>query len=145
MCNHAPTQVLPLSHPEEARIFRNIWEVERTIFCNSTSQHLRKQKGLSPTIVVTWTSWLMTSYQKNLKIDILWKLAIEAYNRYCVFAATTVSSPSVSQLPVNPLLNIDLQIWGTLCVVICLILLYQIYNIDYTRKYISINWKPSTV
>jgi hypothetical protein len=90
---------------------------------------------LMEAIVFTKTPWPILSGDKHLMVDEAWKLAIEAQDRLRAVAGAPASTPSVCQLPQGPSCKIDTQIQEAVLFVFSLMLLYQIYNIDYAANY----------
>jgi len=68
-------------------------------------------------------------------VEEAWKLAIDAQDRQRALAGAPVGTPSVCQLPGGPSLKIDPQTREAASLGFCLILLYQILDIDYAPKY----------
>jgi len=62
-------------------------------------------------------------------------LAIEAWDHLRAFAGAPVCTPSVFQLPSGQSLKIDPQTQDAVSITFCLMLLYQISDIDYSPKY----------
>jgi hypothetical protein len=73
------------------------------------------------------------------------KLAIEAQDCQWALAGAPAGTRSVCQLPSRPFLKIDPQTREAVSIGICLIVFYQIYDIDYAQKYSSLKLKISTI
>jgi hypothetical protein len=86
-------------------------------------------------ILFTKTPWPILSDYKYSIVEEAWKLAIEA--QYCqqALAGASVDMPSVCQLPSGLSLKVDLPIREAVSLGFCLLLLYQISNIDDAPKY----------
>jgi len=85
-------------------------------------------------IVFTKTPWPILSDDKYWMVEEAWKRAIEAQDRQRAFAGAPAGTPSVCQLPGGPSLKIDPQTREAVSLGICLMLPYQIYNIDLCPK-----------
>jgi hypothetical protein len=72
-------------------------------------------------------------------------LAIEAQDRQQALAGAPPGTQSVSQLPRGPSLKINPQTREAVGFGFCLILFYQICNIDYTPNYTWLKQKISTI
>jgi len=70
-----------------------------------------------------------------LMVKKAWKLAIEGQNSQWALAGPGVGMPSVCQLPGGPSLTIDLQTPEGVSLGYCVMLLYQISDIEFTQKY----------
>jgi len=92
-------------------------------------------KWFMEAIIITETPCPILSDDKYLMVEEPWKLAIEALDRQLAFAGTSVSMPSVCQLPSGLSFKIDAQTWEAVSLRFCLMLLYQISDIDYAPKY----------
>jgi len=97
-------------------------------------------------IILTKTSWQILSDDKYSRDEEVWKLAIDAQDRQQALAESLAGTPSGGNVPCGPSLKIDLQTQEALSLELCLMLLYQIDDIDYAPKYtylelmISTNW-----
>ena len=69
-------------------------------------------------------------------VEEAWKLAISAQDRQRALAGAPAATPSLCQLPSGPSLKIDPQTLESVSLRFCLMLLYQIYDIDYASNYI---------
>jgi len=65
-------------------------------------------------------------------VEEAWKPAIEAQDCKRALACTPAGTPSVCQLPSSQSLKIDPQTREAVSFGFCLMLLYQIYDIDHT-------------
>jgi hypothetical protein len=86
-------------------------------------------------IVFTKTPWPILSDDKYSMVEEAWKLAIEAQDRQRALAGAPPGTPSVCQLPSGPSLKIDPQTREAVSFGFCLMLFYQIYDIDYGPNY----------
>jgi len=134
--DHAPsTQALPLrmfsgaqNVPQpKASADQNILQHQKATF--------EVAKRFMEAIVFTKTHWPIISDDKYSIIEEAWKLAIEAQDRQQALAGASVGTPSECQLPSGPCLKIDPQTREAVSLGFCLMLLYQISDIDYAPKY----------
>jgi hypothetical protein len=86
-------------------------------------------------IVFTKTRWPILSDDKYSMVEEAWKLAIEAQDRQRALAGAPPGTPSVCQLPRGSSLKIDRQTQEAVSFGFCLMLFYQIYDIDYGPNY----------
>jgi len=86
-------------------------------------------------IVFTKTPSPILSGDKYTMVEEAWRLAIEAQDCQRTLAGASVDTPSVYQLPSGLSLKIDLQTQEAVSHGFCLMLLYQISDINYTPKY----------
>jgi len=68
-------------------------------------------------------------------VEEAWKLVIDAQDHQQALAGAPGGTPSVCQFPSSPSLKIDLQTQEAVSIGFCLMLVYQISDIDYTPKY----------
>jgi len=101
-------------------------------------------KRFMEAIVFTKTPWPKLSNDKYSMVEEVWKLAIEAQDRQRALASAPVGMPSVCQLPSSSSFKIDPQTWEAVSLGFCLMLLYQILDIDYAPKYTSFKLEIST-
>jgi hypothetical protein len=92
-------------------------------------------KRFMEAIVFTKTPWPILSDDKYSMVEEAWKLAIEAQDRQRALAGAPPGTPSVCQLPSGPSLKIDPQTREAVSFGFCLMLFYQIYDIDYGPNY----------
>jgi hypothetical protein len=92
-------------------------------------------KRFMEAIVFTKTPWPILSHDKYSMVEEAWKLAIEAQDRQRALAGDPPGTPSVCQLPSGPSLKIDPQTQEAVSFGFCLMLFYQIYDIDYGPYY----------
>jgi len=92
-------------------------------------------KRFMEAIVFTKTPWPILSDDKYSMVEEAWKLAIEAQDRQGALAGAPAGTPSVCPLPSSPSLKINLQTREAVSLGFCLMLLYQIYDIDYAPNY----------
>jgi len=85
-------------------------------------------------IVFTKTPWPMISDDKYSMVEETWKLTIEAQHHQWALAGAPGRTPSVCQLRCGPSLKIDPQPRDAVSLGFCLILLYQISDIDFAPK-----------
>jgi len=78
-------------------------------------------------------------------VEEAWKLAINAQDHQQALAGAPPGTPSVCQLPSGPSLKIDPQTREVVSHGFCLMLFYQIYNIDYAPNYTYFKLKISTI
>jgi len=86
-------------------------------------------------IIFTNTPWPILSNEKYWMVEEMWKPAIEAQDHQWALAGAPVGMPSVCQLPGSPSLKIDLQTQDVVTLEFCLMLLYQISDIDCAPNY----------
>jgi hypothetical protein len=96
-------------------------------------------------IIFTKTPLPILSNVKYSLVEDTWKLAIEAQHRQQSLGGSPVGTPSVCQLPGGPSSKIDPQTREALSLRFCLMLRYQISDIDHTPKYTSLKPKISTI
>jgi hypothetical protein len=82
-------------------------------------------------IVFTKTPWPILSYHKDLMVEESLKLTIEVQDRQRALAGAPAGTPSVCQLTSGPSLKMDLQTQDAESFGFCLMLFYQIDDIDY--------------
>ena len=95
-------------------------------------------------IILTKTSWQILSDDKYSRDEEVWKLAIDAQDRQQALAESLAGTPSGGNVPCGPSLKIDLQTQEALSLELCLMLLYQIDDIDYAPKYTYLELMIST-
>jgi len=88
-------------------------------------------KRFMEAIVFTKTVSPILSDDKYLMVEEASKLSIEAQDRQWALAGAPAGTPLVCQLPSGPSLKIDPQTQEAVSFGFCLMLFYQIYNIDY--------------
>jgi len=91
------------------------------------------------------TAWPILSDDKYSMVEEDWKIAIEAQDRQRALAGAPAGTPSVCQLPSGPSLKISPQTREAASPGFCLMLLYQIYDIDYAPNYTWLKLKISTI
>jgi hypothetical protein len=96
---------------------------------------LEVAKRFLEAIVFTKTPWPILSNDKYSTVEEAWKLTIEAQDRQRALAGAPAGTPSVCQLPSSPFLKIDPQTREAVSIGFCLMLFYQIYDIDYAPKF----------
>jgi len=67
--------------------------------------------------------------------DKAWKVAIESQDGQRALAGSPIGTPAVWQLPGSPSLKINLPTPEAESLVFCIMLLYQIYDIECDLKY----------
>jgi len=97
---------------------------------------LEVAKRFMEEIVIMKTAWPILSDDKYLMVEEAWRLAIEAQNHQWAVAGAPAGTQSLCQLPCGPSLKIDPQKQEAISLGFCLMLFYQIYEIDYTPNYI---------
>ena len=91
-------------------------------------------KKFMEAIVFTKTAWPISSDDKYSMVEEAWKLAIEAQDHQWALAGAPPGTPSVCRLPSGPSPKIDPRTREAVSLGFCSMLVYQIYNIDYTPK-----------
>jgi len=92
-------------------------------------------KMFMESIVSTKTPWETSSDDKYSMVEEAWKVAIQAEDGQQALAGAPAGTPSVCQVPSSPTLKINPQTWEAVSFGFCLMLFYQIYDIDYTPNY----------
>jgi len=95
--------------------------------------------------IFTKTPWPILSDDKYSFIKEASKLAIEAEDRQGALAGAPGDMPSVCRLPGGPSLKIDPQTREAVGLGLCLMLLYQISDIDYVPQYTYLKLNSSTI
>jgi hypothetical protein len=86
-------------------------------------------------IIFVKTPWPILSDDKYSMVEEAWTLAIEAQDRQRALAGAPPGTLPVCQLPSSPSLKIDPQTREAVSFGLCLMLFYQIYDIDYGSNY----------
>jgi len=102
-------------------------------------------KWFMEAIIFMKTSWPLLSDDQYSIVEEAWKLAIKAQHCQPAWPGASEGTPSVCQLPGGPSLKMDPQTRETVSLGVCLLLLYQISDIDYARQYTSFKLKISTI
>jgi len=134
--DHAPsTQALPL------RMFsgdQNVPQPKASADQNvpqNQKPNFEVAKRFMEAIVFKRTPRPISSDDQYSMVAEAWKLALEAQDRQRALAGAPVGPPSLCQLPGSPSLKIDPQTPEAVSLGFCLMLLYQISDIDYAPKY----------
>jgi len=105
----------------------------------NVSQHQKATfevaKRFMEAIVSTKTPWRILSDDKYSMVEEAWRLTIEDKDCQRALAGAPAGTLSVCQLPSGPSLIIDPQTREAVSVGLSLMLLYQIYDIDYMPNY----------
>jgi len=75
--------------------------------------------------------WPILSDGKYSMVEEAWKLAIEAQDCQWALSGASAGTPWVCEVPNGPFLKIDPQTREAVSSGFCVILVYQIYDIDY--------------
>jgi len=92
-------------------------------------------KRFMEAIILTKTPEQILSDDKSSMVEGTWKLAIEARYRQRALTGAALGTPCACQLPGGPSLKTDQQTREAVSLGFCLMVLYQILDIDYAPKY----------
>jgi hypothetical protein len=88
-------------------------------------------KSFTEAIIFTKTPWTILSHAKYSMVGDAGRLAIEAQDHQRAIADAPAGTLSACHLPSCPALKMDQQIRAAVSSGFCLMLFYQIYDIDY--------------